>query len=209
MPLACSGDAFVPSRPKLLIVEGDDDKQVLFQLLTSHLSLTDIEIRDTEGTGNLQNYLDLLPNISGYRALTTVAVVQDSDETPDKTFTAITKALRRNYPDVPAESGGFADGKPRIGALALASEDPKCTLEHVCLASVVDHQDCLACVEAYYDCLVQSGTKLHPNEAKHKAHAFLAALPDPTKNLGQAASAGVWDFTHPAWQPLIKFLEDM
>jgi hypothetical protein len=209
MALACGGDPFVVSRPKLLIVEGDDDKHVLFQLLTSHLGLTDIDIRDTEGTGNLRNYLDLLPSISGYANIKTIGIVQDSDETPEKTFAAIVKAVKKHYDVVPEAPGSFVGSDRRVGILVLASGAPKCTLEHVCLQSVESSQQCLECVEAYYQCLVEAGADLHPNEAKHKAHAFLAALPNPTRNLGQAAYDGVWDFRHEAWQPLIDFIKTM
>lgn len=209
MALACGGESFVVERPKLLIVEGDDDKHVLFHLLTAHLGLADIEIRDTEGTGNLEAYLDLLPLISGYSLLTTVAVVQDSDADADETFASIRKTLENHYESVPETSGAFAGESPKVGALALASGDAKCTLEHVCLASVAVNEGCLGCVDAYYDCLKQAGAKLHPNEAKHKAHAFLASLSDPTHNLGQAAFLGVWDFGHAAWQPLIEFIKSM
>ena len=44
---------------------------------------------------------------------------------------------------------------------------------------------------------------------KARVHAFLSTFEHPDRDQGKAALAGVWDFNHPALQPLLEIIRQM
>ena len=45
------------------------------------------------------------------------------------------------------------------------------------------------------------------NRDKSFAHAWLASCRDPVARVGEAARQGAWNFDHPAFAPLVRFVQ--
>ena len=80
----------------------------------------------------------------------------------------------------------------------------------------------MECVETYLDCLSRSGPSIDPSTlAKAKVHTYLAAGPvytagtnqtqrrRPGLRLGEAADAGVWDWSSQAFRQVALFLRNL
>ena len=108
----------------------------------------------------------------------------------------------------------------QVAVLILPPEDSRGELEDVCLRSIAGSPD-LRCVESYIDCLSDTGHPIAANRiAKARLHTYLAAGPvytsdgetirrPPALRLGEAADAGVWDWSAPAFQQIIAFLRNL
>ncbi|MEI6499420.1 MAG: DUF3226 domain-containing protein [Armatimonadota bacterium] len=204
--------AFTAAHPKVLLVEGKDEFYLLLQLLEEPVFADQvIDVQMYDGTGGLAKTLKTLRHSAptGFRAhVTTLAVWRDADQDSMGSLQQVRDALQSASFAVPDRSGQFVDGPPRIGVFILPDGRNAGALENVCLASV-GKPEVLSCVDGYLACLQATGTELHPNLGKSKLHTFLASREEPGLKIGEAAKARYWNFTHPAWQPLIDFLKAM
>lgn len=81
----------------------------------------------------------------------------------------------------------------------------KGTLETLCRRSVAE-KPAADCVERYLTCLDEHDATSSRNRDKSFAHAYLASRHDPVARVGEAAQQGVWDFDHPTFAALDRFL---
>ncbi|MEN6643898.1 MAG: DUF3226 domain-containing protein [Armatimonadia bacterium] len=199
---------FSAEHPRVLLVEGNDEFYLLLELL-GQLELN-VDVRVYDGVSELAPTLMALGTgtARGFDSVTTMGVWRDADIVADDALQSVQNALRLAGFAVPNASGGFAEGQPRVGLLILPDGAAPGALENVCVASVRDPA-ALPCIDGYIECLQRAGVHLHPNLDKTRVHAFLASREEPGLKIGEAAKARHWDFSHPAWQPLIEFLRAM
>ena len=194
--------------------------------MSEHLAINDIEIDSYNGKPNLRNDLAERVRNPDFQTVTSLGIVRDADENSQSAFESVISSLRRAglpTPDeraTPTEQDGL-----RISVLILPPEDDTGELENVCLSSIEGTPD-LECVESYLTCISNAGTPIADNRlAKAKIHAYLAGCPTPLfftgepnestgrrqpgLRLGEAADRRVWDWSSPAFAPLIGFLRNL
>ena len=216
-----SSPALGTGQRKLLLVEGNDDLR-FFGAMSKHLVLNSIEISSYNAKANLRNDLAERVRNPDFQTVTSLGIVRDADESAQSAFDSVIGSLRRaglptpDAPVVPIESDGL-----QVSVLILPPNETRGELEDVCLSSMEGTLD-LQCVESYLDCLSKSGPPVYENnKAKVRLHSYLAAGPvratqsrqparrQPGLRLGEAAEAGVWNWSSPAFERLSEFLRDL
>ena len=202
---------FTKKKPKLLLVEGEDEWHLLIRLLEPILGVVEIDVRSFAGRDNLSRALRSLREgaASGFDYVRALGVCRDADEDPDAAFHSVCTALRTNDFTAPEQPGAFADGKPRVGVLILPDRERKGSLDTILRTAAAGEETMGHCVSAYIECLKGSGLSIHPNTDKVWVHAYLASRPNPSLKLGEAAKAGCWNFNHEAWEPIKQFIHAM
>ena len=116
-----------------------------------------------------------------------------------------------SYPKMLLVEGrdAFEFFKALLRHLGMADDLPDCAnpgmLETLCLEAVGD-DPAVPCVQQYLACLEQRGLDPPGNLHKARLHAFLASRPRPQLLLGQAAHAGYWPWSSPAFDLVKEFL---
>ena len=193
------------SYSKVLLVEGRDAFE-FFKAMLRHLGLlSEIEIRNFGGVGELADYLDTLRITSGFSGITSLGIVRDAETDADSAFRSVCNALTKSGYGVPSQPTMVADGSPGVSVFIL----PDCVnpgmIENLCLQAVVGDPACL-CVEQYFQCLQEQGVDLPRNMPKARLYTFLASRPGPGLRLGQAAHRGYWQWDSPVFDSLKDFL---
>lgn len=190
--------------PKLLLVEGKDEKNI-FTALLSHLSLEDIQVLDIAGKTKIHKKLKALTTLApNFSNVTSIGIVRDADDKPKGAFQSICSALKKAGLSVPRKQLSFTAERPKIGILILPKPGSKGMLEDICLESIKDTPE-VKCIKIYFDCIKKNTKTLPNNLSKAKIHAFLAAK-EPGLRLGEAAQKGRWQWDHEAFNGIKNFL---
>ena len=206
---------------KILLVEGNDDLR-FFRAMSEYLAITDVAVSTYNGKSNLGNDLSERVRSPEFRAVSSLGIVRDADESSQSAFDSVIGSLQRaklptpNAANFPIERGGL-----RISVLIVPPDYDSGELENVCLSSIEGTPD-MQCVESYFDCLSNIGPLISANHlAKARLHTYLAIGPvrttddgkitrrRPALRLGEAAEAGVWDWPGPAFEKVANFLRNM
>ena len=210
-----------PVQRKLLLVEGDDDRR-LFSAMSLHLAISGIEISSYNGKPNLGNDLSERVRNPDFQTVTSLGIVRDADNSSQSAFHSAVGSLRRaklptpDAPMVPTEQDGL-----RIAILILPPDEDMGELENVCLSSIQATPD-MQCADSYITCINNAEPPIATNRiAKARLHSYLAIGPVHTTNdgnitrrrpalrLGEAAEAGVWDWSSAAFQQIEDFLRNL
>lgn len=196
------------TQSKLVVVEGDDDKNLLVALI-EHLGLTGIQIIPCVGKGEIPDKIMAIRKTSDFEnKVASLGVVRDADEDSENTFRSVCDALRKAGLSVPSKPLTVASGTPRVIVMIWPCDRNKGTLEDVCLQSVAELSE-IACVSQYFECLQKQSIVLPGNLSKAKVQAFLASRPEPCPHLGVAALKGYWQFKSKAFDDVRKFLSQL
>lgn len=209
------------SATKLLLVEGNDDLR-FFQAMSRHLGITDVTVSSYNGKPNLGNDLSDRVRSPGFQAVSSLGIVRDADDSSRSAFDSVVGSLRRarlptpDAPITPIERDGL-----RVSVLVLPPDYEQGELENVCLESIEGSQE-MQCVESYLMCQNSLEPGIASNQvAKARLHSYLAAGPiypteggqlgrrRPALRLGEAADAGVWDWTSPVFAKIVSFLRGL
>lgn len=199
----------------LLVHEGKADIHILREL-RKYRSIEGFQSLNLKGQSNRGRYFKALafsphfktpvPDRAGpVRAL---AVVLDAESDMAGTFAGIRGALLNAGLPAPDESGGIAEGPLRVGVFLVPDNQSPGMIETLCLQSV-DADPAWACLDGYFQCVVDRGGALPTNMDKARAQAFLSTRPKPDLPVGLAAEEGYWNFGHQAFTPLAQFLQRM
>ena len=206
---------------KLVLVEGNDDLR-FFRALSRSIGTDDIVIDTYNGKSKLGNDLSDRVRSPGFQAVSSPGIVRDADDSSQAAFDSVIGSLRRvnlptpDAPAMPIEQDGL-----RVSILILPPDAEQGELENVCLSSIEGTPD-LQCVESYFDCLSKVEPSISANHiAKARLHSYLSIGPvhttdddnitrrRPALRLGEAAEAGVWDWTSPAFERVANFLQNL
>ena len=205
---------------KLLLVEGNDDLR-FFRALSRSIGTDDIVVDTYNGKSNLGNDLSDRVRSSAFHAVSSLGIVRDADDSSQAAFDSVIGSLRRvnlptpDAPAMPIEQDGL-----RVSVLILPPDAEQGELENVCLSSIEGAPD-LQCVESYFDCLSKVEPSISANHiAKSRLHSYLAIGPvhtaddkvsrrRPALRLGEAAEAGVWDWSSAAFQQIRDFVSNL
>ena len=188
------------TEPKLLIVEGPDD-QYLFEALIKQIGVEHIQVQNVGGTPGFRPALSAIVSTPGFRDLVSIGLVRDANSSDADAARSLTYALADAGLPVPSAPLEFKSGDPRVAFLIVPHGQKSGILEDVCLAST-ESDPAMSCVDGYFSCIDEHITDLPNNLSKARVQAFLASRKEPGKLLGQAASAGYWNWDHPAFDPL-------
>lgn len=196
------------TNPNVLLVEGNDDVR-FFRAFLTRAGLSGYDVLKTEGKTLFRSSLRALANAPGFEDVTGLAIARDADDDPQAAFQAIRDALLAVGLPAPSKPFLVEEGRPRTLVLVIAGSRGKGGIEDLCLDSVQD-DPCMACVEAYFRCLSQTGVPIHPaHMAKARAQVFLASRPRPALRIGEAAEAGYSPFDHPGFGRIHAVLDEL
>ncbi|MBI5570980.1 MAG: hypothetical protein HY914_13635 [Desulfomonile tiedjei] len=160
-------------KPKLLLVEGNDDRQ-FFTALLRRDQLDDIAVEDFGGTRRLGGMLRALRLRSGHERLQSLGIVRDADADAERAFQSVRTALTNAGLPAPTAPLEPPAGTPRVTVMILPPGRPCGMLEDVCLMSVAD-DPAMACVDEFFACLTRCLEKLPRETSKAMVRAFLVS----------------------------------
>ena len=193
---------------KLLLVEGLDDRR-FFSVFARYLRIVDVQVELYGGKDNLGNFLALLSRNPQFAGVTTLGIVRDADRSRQSAFDSVAGSLRRAGLPTPSELMRPAtENGLSVSVLIIPPDADNGELEDLCLSTLGDNDPVLPCVDQYLDCAANAGVAL-PERSKSRLHAYLAAAGEPGRRLGEAADAGVWDWSSPAFDQVADFLRNL
>lgn len=193
------------TEPKVLIVEGKDDKN-FFEALINHLGLLKIQVKDIGGKTQLKDRLKALVQTSGFTQVTSLGVVRDANDDHVAAFQSVCAALQNANLPVPERPWMAVGNEPKIVVLILPKENENGILEDLCLEAA-NSDPAMPCVNQYFECIKKQSLNPPSNLSKAMVHAFLASRPDPDLRLGEAAQKGYWPFEDDAFKQVKTFLQ--
>ena len=153
------GEEFIITKEKLILVEGKDDEDTL-SCFFDILGINDIQIRKI-GTKPKSNHIKDIVNAPGFEGLvTSLGIIRDADEYPDRTFQSIQTALRNAklpIPDRPQSSvkgsKPFSGDELRVNVYIMPDGDNSPgTLETLFVKSIEDNDLYKKCIQPFLDC---------------------------------------------------------
>jgi hypothetical protein len=214
-------------KPKLLLGEGKDEV-IFFEGLLKFLGIVDVQVLDYSGRYNIVAGLSAIVKLPGFDSLQSLGITRDADYFDNlgnsllpkdgtigeaqAAFDSVCNALRVSAPHLPLPvrllAKATAASKPTVSIYILPDCSQPGMLEDLCLRSVRE-TPVNQCIDDYFTCVAQQTGHAHPDHKLSKAriHAWLATQIEPDLRLGEAASKGYWDFTHPTFDNLKQFLQ--
>ena len=195
------------TQTKQVIVEGNDEIRV-FNSLSKHLNIQDLQVRDYGGSGNLRRFLKTFRSSSEFDFVRSLAIVADANSNRNGRERQIQDALSNaGLPVPPRPLEAVSNGDLKVAYLVVPYNVEGTMIEDVCLESVKT-DPAMECVDRFFECIGQANIQ-GPKEvwmAKARVHAFLASRERPDLRLGEAAERGLWTFDTDAFQPLKDLL---
>jgi hypothetical protein len=193
--------------PKLLIVEGDDDRR-FFHAMIKFLHLKDIEVRQVGGKDRMKSDIDTLRKTPGFNdVVVSIGLIRDADDNSQDAFKSIQGALKFAGLPVPKKMNHPIGKKPAIQVMILPDNDKSGELENLCVATLDD--DSKSCLSEYIKCMKSRNRWESKKEPKSYVYAYIAAKENPRLRLGESAECGYWNFDHPAFAEIVRFLRSL
>lgn len=191
---------------RLLLVEGMDEVNMTSAILR-HSSIDGIQVIALGGKYKFRPKMEALMSNAQSRGvqLSAIGIMRDADDYPRRAFQSITDALRSLSLPVPSSQGEFVQGNPSLGIFILPDGESKGSIEDLCWASVKETA-AGECTASYLQCLKREDALESKSAAKTLVHSYLSTQEDPSARAGEGALKGYWNFKHPAFDPLKKFL---
>jgi hypothetical protein len=197
------------TKKRLLVVEGNDEKN-FFEELFKHMAKENItDILDVGGKDNFKNSIPALTRISSFNDVEAIAVVRDADGNCRSAFASVKGILKENGLLPPEKPGEFSQGNPKVGVFIMPDNKNSGMLEDLCLETVKDEKG-MECVNRFIDCANQLENPPKDKDiAKVKVQGFLAIKPGVFDMVGLGAKKNYWDFDSAALEPLKNFLSEL
>ena len=195
------------TKKSLLLVEGPDDHAIVCHLLKEINPnwMQQLDVQCSDGASNLPQAIRAIQFVSGFDQVHQLAVLVDADQSPEKTAQIWSK-----------EKFLFESkfSTKKFNYFILPSLTAKGALETVFLQSLDLKNTKIQCVTCFMECL--SGQTPHTTQAQKDKLALIsyinASVKTPYSRVGlalQQKAKDLFDFNHPAFQPLIHFLESL
>ena len=190
----------------ILLVEGPDDAAV-FSALCRELGIKHLEINAVWGSSKFKPAIYVTAKI---KRLTSLGIVRDADDNGQSAFQSLQSSLKRNNLPVPRQPAIPTTGTtPRVTIMIMppAPLGTNRALEDVLYASI-DTPEISAIVDGYIAEMEAQGITFRElDHTKVRIHAFLATYDPPGMTIVEAVRFGLFDWSHPAFDPLKAFLE--
>ncbi len=194
----------------LLVVEGRDAFGFFLGLLTELKLDQRIEIRNAGGVTDLPDFLLALSAVSGFGAVKSLGVVQDSESDPAAAFAGVCSALRGANLPIPAAplQPTAPPPDPRVTVTLLAEPNTPGMLETLCWQALGGDQR-LPCIDEYLNCIAKQTGQPVQRPEKSRVYAYIAAREEPWLLLGTAARAGYFPWASSAFDAIKLFLQGL
>lgn len=196
--------------PRLLLVEGPDDKGICVALLKGS-NLPDIHVNDRGGYQSLRPTIAAEIKVSGR---THIGIVVDADDSPECRWDSLADVLRPLGYDVPAAPAAegvvlLAEGLPRLGLWLMPDNVSAGTVEDL-IASLISDDDGLMrrAISAVAGIPVEERLFGH-RVRKAEVHTWLAWQEEPGRPMGQAITKTYLDGSAVAAAPFRAWLQNL
>ncbi len=196
----------------VLAVEGKDETN-FFAALLENQNIIGVQVVDIGGKDKFSASFRALANIEEFKNITRLGVVRDAESNLAlSAFQSICGVLKQTQLPVPRQPGQVTAGTmPLVGIYIMPDNRGTGMLEDLCLQTVQE-QPVNSCIEDYLECFLKYHSekeKKRINRSKSRVMAYLATRSPIVNSLGLGAKEGYWDFTHPCFDDLKKFLESL
>ncbi len=185
------------SQRKLLVGEGRDEVR-FFEALLRYSKISDIQVAEYGGKQKLKAFLAALPRFPGFANLQCLGITRDADNDAAGALQSIESALAAAA--LPAEL--------RIARYVMPGANAAGALESLCVQTF-SGLPIGECIERYLICASEAGLKSEwsvGNAAKARLQAWLAVQQEPGLRLGEAAQAGIIDWSAAPLAELRSFI---
>ncbi|MEM9459541.1 MAG: DUF3226 domain-containing protein [Myxococcota bacterium] len=194
-----------------LLVEGPDDKHVMWSLLAAH----DVEQTFVvEDLGGVDRVIENLRVRLHARADERLGVIVDADEKVENRWHALHDSVERIAPGVlpaspdPRGTVVALPGGRRLGIWLMPDNRLPGILEDFVALLVPAGDPCWAAARTFVDGLEGEALRFsEPRRPKARLHAWLAVQAQPGRPIGQAITAKCLEATSDAARPLIAWIE--
>ena len=193
----------------VVLVEGADEVNLLSKMLEA-LDVHDLQVVNARGKNNFRAVLEAVLETAERVSipLSSVAILRDADNYPDRTLQSVQDAVRTAGLVPPDSHGAFSQGPPAVGIFILPDGAKPGAIEDLCWQAV-EATPAARCSAAYLECLQASNALASNNHSKTLVHTYLASRLDPSATVGVGALQGSWPLSHAAFDPLKAFLEEL
>ena len=167
-----------------------------------------IQVANFGGNQEFRKSLALLRNTDGFSDLRSLLVVRDAETDAQAALSQIQSALEKYSFAVPKTQGKWTEGSPRTYFLLFPYLGRKLeagTLEDLCLSILAEDGagNVMGRIDSFLDTLRQDGLRTFSHLHKTRLHTYFSATNDfVTRNIGLAAKAGAFNWSHPDLAPL-------
>ena len=184
------------SHPRVLLVEGPDDKHVVIHLSERSGLTQNFVIVEKEGINSLLDSIEVEVDIPGR---TVLGIVLDANDNPNARWQALTGRLNRlrqedhfdlpELPSRPEPSGTIIEGRLRVGVWLMPDNRSTGELEDFVGSMIPSGDPVWPLSEAYIEGIPPAERKFAPGKIQRaKVHAWLATREEP-RRMGLAIKA--------------------
>ena len=194
--------------PHVLLVEGPDDKNVVWQICNRSPCTPDFFIQDRGGIEPLLDAIGAELNVPNRRVL---GILADADTNLTGRWASIVNRLAEegiHIPNRPDADGVIIDTeeKPRVGIWLMPNNSVDGELENFVAAMIPDDDPVWPMSQQYINEIPPEHRKFAPGKTlRAQVHAWLATLSDP-RLMGQAIGARDLTVNNPLSQTFLRWL---
>lgn len=196
---------------KLLLVEGNDDKNFFQKLIQEITVNSSIQIISMDGKENFRtaNFKSII-NTPGFREVKALGIVRDANDSADDVFTGSCSILKECELPVPTQVMEITNTDLKVGILIIPPNSKEGAIEDLCLSSLKEYSE-MGCIDNYFKCLKKKlpSDKFPKDLSKAKIQAFLASREESVPHLGIAAQRGYFPLDHESFEEIKKFLRSL
>lgn len=201
----------------LILCEGPDAVGFLNEYLYNQVPEWNgtIQVANFGGNQELRKSLELLQVTPGFSDLCSLLIIRDAEKNAQAAVAQIQSALKKYSFAVPETQGEWKDGTPKTCFLlfpSLGKNITNGTLEDLCLSFLAENEadNVMGQIDTFLDTLNQDGLRTFSHLHKTRLHTYFSITNKfVTKNVGLAAKAGAFNWSHPSLAPLKDCLSKM
>lgn len=208
-------------KSNLILCEGRDEQEFLIQYLNSATLAdtpgfsNDIQVIDFGGNSELAKKLEILKNMANFDKLTSLLVIRDAETSAESACREIQRALRENGFPIPQAPHRWEGELLKVGFVLFPTCDNTLqdgTLEDLCLSILSEQSadDTLEEIGLFLTRLENRRQRTLSRIFKAKLHTYFSVHSDYVSlKIGEAATAGAFDWNNIALKPLKSFIEEI
>lgn len=179
--------------PRVLLVEGPDDKHVVIHLCRHIVAISESSILDKGSIGQL---LDAVEAEVKAPSREVVGILVDANESLNGRWQAVANRLRKagiTTPGQPDPAGTIIDSSPRVGIWLMPNNQASGELEDFVAEMIPQDDTVWPLSQAYVEGIAADARKFKFGKVlRAKVHSWLAVREEPRK-MGSAIGAGDLD----------------
>jgi hypothetical protein len=194
----------------LLVVEGPDDKHVIYAIVTRHDFKPEFEVKDEGGYETLRDRLS--PRLKPGGDLERLGIVVDADTDASARWQSIKGVLERsgyaNVPDEPDLTGTVVDHEilPRVGVWIMPDNSHLGMIEDFLRFLVPENDSLIGRARACLDDIPVEERRFGQRHSKALIHTWLAWQAAPGTPLGQAITKRYFETEGPRVSSFLGWL---